>query len=85
LDDWLLAGDFNMIRSLENRNRAGGNLNDMQLFNDLIQQLDLAEISFQGRLFPGVICREFPFWRSRTGFSPLLPGLFHTQILQFRC
>lgn len=35
-DDWILAGDFNFIRCLENRNRPGANINDMLLFNDLI-------------------------------------------------
>jgi hypothetical protein len=51
MDDWLLIGDFNLIRSPENRNRPGGNFNEMWLFNDLIQHLDLVEISFQGRYF----------------------------------
>jgi exonuclease III len=44
--NWILAGDFNLMRSTENRNRAGGNINDMMLFNDIIQHLDLAEINF---------------------------------------
>lgn len=42
-------GDFNLIRSPENRNRPGGNLSDMLLFNNLINHLDLVEIAFQGR------------------------------------
>lgn len=28
-DDWLLAGDFNLIRSAENRNKPGGDLGEM--------------------------------------------------------
>lgn len=44
-------GDFNLIRSPENRNRAGGNANDMLLFNDLINHLDLVDFAFQGREF----------------------------------
>jgi hypothetical protein len=28
-EDWLLLGDFNFIRSLDNRNKLGGNINDM--------------------------------------------------------
>jgi hypothetical protein len=51
LDDWILAGDFNLIKSPKDRNRDGGNLNDMFLFNNLIQHLDLAEITSQGRRF----------------------------------
>jgi exonuclease III len=50
-EDWLLLGDFNLIRSAENRNRPGGNSSEMMLFNDLIQHLDLVEIDFQGRSF----------------------------------
>lgn len=47
--DWLLAGDFNLIRSPNDRNRPGANVQDMLAFNDLIQHLDLAEIEFEGR------------------------------------
>jgi hypothetical protein len=51
IDDWLLLGDFNLIRSLENRNKLRGNTNEMWLFNDLIQHLDLVKTAFQGRDF----------------------------------
>jgi hypothetical protein len=51
IEDWLILRDFNMIRSPENRNRGGGNLAEMNLFNDLIHHLDLVEISFQGRAY----------------------------------
>jgi hypothetical protein len=42
------VGDFNLIRFPENRNKAGGNSNEMMLFNDLIHHLDLIGILFQG-------------------------------------
>lgn len=51
LDDWILVGDFNLIRSLSDRNKPGGNVGDMLLFNDLIQHLDLVDIPFSGRHF----------------------------------
>lgn len=35
-EDWLLVGDFNYIRSPSNRNKPGGNFNDMITFNDFI-------------------------------------------------
>jgi exonuclease III len=35
-DLWMILGDFNMIRSSDDRNRAGGNKNTMMLFNSLI-------------------------------------------------
>jgi exonuclease III len=75
LDDWLLAGDFNLIRSPENRNRVGGNLNDMMLFNDLIQHLDFKRLGFRVGISLGVICSTSLFLKSWTGFSLLLHGL----------
>jgi endonuclease/exonuclease/phosphatase family metal-dependent hydrolase len=44
-------GDFNLIRSTEDRNRPGGNINNMLLFNSLIQQHDLEEIPLKGRSY----------------------------------
>ena len=48
-DDWILVGDFNLIRYPENINRPGGNVNDMMAFSNLILHLDLIEIPFKGR------------------------------------
>ena len=33
---WILMGDFNYIRYPSNRNREGGNFNDMMNFNEAI-------------------------------------------------
>lgn len=33
---WLIVANFNMIRSPENRNKAGGNIQEMLKFNDAI-------------------------------------------------
>jgi hypothetical protein len=51
LEDWILVGDFNLIRSTYDRNKPGVNVGDMLLFNDLIQHLDLVDIPFSGRQF----------------------------------
>lgn len=40
-----------MIRSTEDRNRSGGNVNNMLLFNSLIQAHDLEEIPLKGRAY----------------------------------
>lgn len=48
IEDWIIMGDFNLIRSPKNRNRLGGNINDMMLFNAVIHHLDQVEIAFQG-------------------------------------
>jgi hypothetical protein len=31
-EEWMLVGDFNFYRSSEDRNRGGGNYNDMEIF-----------------------------------------------------
>jgi exonuclease III len=51
MDSWVILGDFNLIRSPENRNRIGGDINNMLLFNRIISQLDLVEIPLKGRAF----------------------------------
>jgi hypothetical protein len=50
-DLWMMLGDFNLMRSPENRNRLRGNANDMLLFNDIIQHLDLVEIPLKDRAY----------------------------------
>lgn len=44
IDNWVLAGDFNLIRPPDNINRLGANMQDIILSNDLILHLDMAEI-----------------------------------------
>jgi exonuclease III len=51
IEDWIILGDFNLIRSPENRSRPGGNTSEMFLYNDVILHLDLVEIAFQNRAF----------------------------------
>ena len=49
--DWLILGDFNLIRRQEDRNRLGGNPSKMLLFNEAISLLGLNEIVLQGRKY----------------------------------
>jgi hypothetical protein len=51
LENWLSIGDFNFIRSHENHNKPGGDVNDMFLFNDIIGHLGLLELPLKGRSF----------------------------------
>ena len=37
MDHWILAGDFNLIRSPQDRNRPGGDANNMLRFNSILQ------------------------------------------------
>jgi hypothetical protein len=48
---WIIMADFNMIRSSEDGNIPGGNINNMLLFNSLIHQHDLDEIPLKGRMY----------------------------------
>lgn len=50
-EDWLIVGDFNLYRSVDDRNKPGGDAGDMQMFNNLISDLDLVDIPFSGRCF----------------------------------
>jgi hypothetical protein len=39
--NWMLIGDFNFYRSLQDRNREGGNMQDIMVFNEIISNLGL--------------------------------------------
>jgi hypothetical protein len=49
--NWLFMGDFNFICSPDNRNKPGGDPNDMFLFNEIIGHLGLLELPLKGRSF----------------------------------
>ena len=49
--NWIFLGDFNFYRSLNNRNRPGGNLADTVVFNDAIGHLGLIELPLKGRAY----------------------------------
>jgi hypothetical protein len=48
---WIIMGDFNIIRALEDRSRTRGDCNNMMLFKAVIQDHDLEEIPLKGRAF----------------------------------
>jgi exonuclease III len=50
-EDWLILGDFNFIRSAANRNKPGGYIEDMIIFNDFIREQNLTELPLKGRKF----------------------------------
>ena len=61
-DDWVLGGDFNLIRYPENRNKLGGYQREMNLFNEAISYLDLVDIPLVVETTPGAICRMMHCW-----------------------
>ena len=48
-EHWLLVGDFNFIRSVDNRNKPGADMNDIFIFNEIISHLGLQELPLKGR------------------------------------
>jgi hypothetical protein len=48
---WMLMGDFNFYRYVENRNKAGGNFQDTLTFNNIISHLGLIELPLKGRSY----------------------------------
>jgi exonuclease III len=48
-ENWMIVGDFNFYRSMENRNRGGANIQDIMTFNQIISNLGLQEIPLKGR------------------------------------
>jgi hypothetical protein len=54
---WLLVGDFNFYRFVENRNRTGANLTDIATFNEIISYLGLIELPIRVDLTLGATCR----------------------------
>jgi hypothetical protein len=50
-ENYIILGDFNFYRSLENRNRSGGNFQDTLIFNEAIDHLGLVELPLKGRGF----------------------------------
>ena len=49
--NWLVVGDFNLCRSPDDRNRLGGDLSEMLLFNEAISSVGLVELPLKGRRF----------------------------------
>jgi len=47
--NWLVVGDFNLCRSPSDRNRPGGDLLEMYLFNEAVSFLGLVELPLKGK------------------------------------
>lgn len=78
--DWLLVGDFNLIRNPDNKNKPGGDINEMLMFNEAISSLNIVEIPLKGNKYTWSDKQENPllvrldwFFTSRSWLS-LYPG-----------
>jgi hypothetical protein len=50
-ENWLLVGDFSFMRSVDNRNKPGADMNVIFIFNEIISYLGLVELPLKGRSF----------------------------------
>ena len=57
---WLVVGDYNFMRSMENRNLPGGDVNDIFIFNEIIGHLGLLELPLKGRRFTWSNMQDIP-------------------------
>ncbi|KAJ1266847.1 hypothetical protein BS78_07G010400 [Paspalum vaginatum] len=58
--NWMFVGDFNFYRALSDRNREGGNMHDIFIFNEIISNLGLLEIPLKGRKYTWSNMQEEP-------------------------
>lgn len=49
--DWIVLGDFNLIRGPQNRNKPGGDINNMFAFNEAISSLGILELPLHGQKY----------------------------------
>jgi hypothetical protein len=57
--DWLIMGDFNLIRRPSDRNKPGGNVRDMLSFNAPIHSLRPEELKLMVLFFDIAICNPW--------------------------
>lgn len=50
-ENWLLVGDFNFMRFIDNRKKPRADMNDNFIFNEIISYLGLVELPLKGRSF----------------------------------
>ena len=63
--DWLIVGDFNLIRKPKDKNKEGVDVNEMFLFYEAINKLGIIELPLHGSQYT---------WTNKQ-FEPLLKRL----------
>jgi exonuclease III len=75
--DWLIIGDFNLIRKQTDRNKPGDNIQDMLKFNNAISYLRLEELRLTGQKFTWTNKQESPLLERLDWHLGLLPTQDH--------
>jgi mannosylglycoprotein endo-beta-mannosidase len=85
---WLVVGDFNLIRSPENRNKEGGNTQEMLAFNDAISRLRLVELPLRGCKYtwtnkqPSPLLERLDWFFTSNAWTTLLPNTFVSRLVR---
>jgi hypothetical protein len=85
---WLVVGDFNLIRSPENRNKEGGNIHEMMAFNDAISRLRLVELPLKGCKYTWTnkhsspLLERLDWFFTSNAWTTLLPNSFVTGLVR---
>jgi exonuclease III len=58
--DWIILGDFNFIRNSNDRNKPRGDVNDMLLFNEAMNNLGILELPLKGRKYTWINMQKHP-------------------------
>ena len=66
------------MRSMDNRNMMGGDINDMFIFNEIIGHLGLLELPIKVEATLGSICKIIHYWNSWIGSLLPQPGFLAT-------
>jgi len=73
-------GDFNLLRRPKDRNRDGADPNEVFLFNEAINKLDLVELPLHDRHYTWTN-KQFPLsWKDWNGSSLQILGLLNSPI-----
>lgn len=79
-ENWILLGDFNYIRSPTDRNKPGGDANDMLKFNEFIREQGLVELPVKGRNYTWSNMQQDPLLENSIGSSRRTNGQLRSQI-----
>jgi hypothetical protein len=74
-ENWLLVGDFNFMRSIDNHNKPSVDMHDIFIFNEIISHLGLIELPLKGRSYTWSNMQDSPLLQKINYFSPVASGL----------
>lgn len=86
-DNWVVVGDFNLLRKPDNRNKPGGNVNEMLLFNEAINALGLVELPLYGKKYtwtnkqPSPLLERLDWFFTSSSWTTAYPDTFVSTLI----